>query len=217
MRSSVGQGHAIERSFSSNRFHLFVISRSENTVIAMKVLIFVGIIFMLSQTMEGKPGLQKDYLIIEKDPDYPLERLNALNLWKENFDRLRPEHKVKRSFLAEAKLCESSISYRRPQKLKNTRNVLRTVVNHQNYTQYIRFETCQAENFPCTFNIYPNTARSFCNQTYSIVHLKAYDERRNCLVEEDFSVPTACDCMIDKSDFLRDVKKDLLHNPRVHY
>jgi Spaetzle len=206
--------HLISIDFSCSNF-----SQSGNAEITKKIFLLIGIIFVIGQTTRAK--YRGNIPITENDPNYPLDKLELLDLWKKNFGSSHRGQKVhprmKRSFIAEAKLCESSISFKRPQKLRNTNNQLRTIVNHQNYTQIVRFETCGAENFPCTFEIYPNTARSFCNQTFSTVQLTAFDERRNCLTDERFSVPSGCDCMIDKADFLKGVKKDLLQAPRVHY
>lgn len=148
----------------------------------------------------------------EEDPNYPENILNTLSLWKYDFD---DPPKTKRSvnlesFLVETKLCESKINLMRPQKLKNTDGKLRTIVNHSNYTQFVRFETCSSENFPCTFNVYPKSVKSFCQQKQSSVKLLAFDEDRNRLVTEKFPIPMTCDCLIDKGDFLKGVNRDLI-------
>lgn len=117
------------------------------------------------------------------------------------------------SFLVETKLCESKISFSQPQRMKNTKNQVRTIVNHRNLTQLVRFERCSSENFPCTFSIYPNTIRSHCQQKYSLVNLVVLEDETNCLVMEKFLVPSSCDCMIEKGDFVKGVKEDLLQQP----
>lgn len=140
----------------------------------------------------------------EEDENYPEKILGA------------PESpKAKRStssdsFLTESKLCESKIFFTKPEKLRNSSNKLRTIVN---LTELLRFEVCLSENFPCTFDIYPKTAKSFCHQKYTEIRLLAMDDERNCLVTEIFPVPTACDCMIDSGDFLQGVNRDLLQKP----
>lgn len=150
----------------------------------------------------------------EEDPNYPEKILNTLELWRYNI--VSPVgHKSKRSldrtpFLSEQKLCETKTSFMRPQKLKNINGQLRTIVNHLNYTQIVKFETCSSENFPCTFNVFSQSVASFCEQKYSYLKLLAYDEGKNCIVTEKFLVPSSCDCLIDEKDLLRGVKKDLL-------
>lgn len=150
-----------------------------------------------------------------QDPDYPEQVLSSLGLWKFNFIPREVERSLSPdSFLAETKLCESTVSFLRPQKLKNSKNILRTIVNHLNYTQVIRFETCISENFPCTFNVFPENTKSFCHQNYSPYTMLALDEEQGCIVSEEFLIPMSCDCMIEKTDLLRGVTKDLFrkHN-----
>ena len=153
----------------------------------------------------------------EEDPNYPEKILNTLGLWKYNFDKNPLKSRARRStdfksdaYLVETKLCKSNIVFHQPQKLKNINGELRTIVNHKNYTQIVRMETCEAENFPCTFNIYPKSVRSFCNQNYDTIQLVALDDRKNCLVTERFEVPSSCACAINKEDFMKGVSRDLL-------
>lgn len=162
----------------------------------------------------------------EHDSDYPQHLLNQLDLWKYQFNRdehyyeseiesLRNKRSVDtkgdtNQFLIETKLCESTISFARPRRLKNLNNQFRTIVNHQNYTQVIRQEECLSVNFPCTWNIYPKLVRSFCRQNEITQRLWALDEQRNCLVMDKFVIPVACDCIIEKEDVFRGVKKNLL-------
>lgn len=150
----------------------------------------------------------------EEDPNYPERILNTLELWRFNIDS-RTDLRVKRSvdrtpFLSEKKLCESQISFMRPQKLKNVNGQFRTIVNHLNYTQIVKFESCSSENFPCTFNVFPQSVQSFCQQKYSSLKLLAFDEGENCIVTEKFLIPTSCDCLIDSVETLKGVRKDLL-------
>lgn len=156
----------------------------------------------------------------EEDPNYPEKILNTLELWKYNFDRKPLNSRARRStdfksdaYLVEAKLCKVNIIFHQPQKLKNIDDKLRTIVNHKNYTQIVRMETCEAENFPCTFNIYPQSVRSFCNQNYDTIQLVAFDDHKNCLVTEKFKVPSSCACAINKEDFMKGVHRDLLQRP----
>jgi hypothetical protein len=150
--------------------------------------------------------------------NYPEEFLNSQELWKYKFDSAPKAIKTKRSiqsdsFLVETKLCESKISFRRPQRLRNSQGNVRTIVNHRNYTQVVRFELCSSENFPCTFNVYPKSTKSFCQQKYLSLKLLAFDENKNCLVTEKFLVPSSCDCLIAKEDLLKGVKDDLIRQP----
>lgn len=150
----------------------------------------------------------------EEDPNYPEKILNTLELWRHNIDSSL-DLKVKRSldrttFLAEKKLCDTRTSFMRPQKLENISGRVRTIVNHLNYSQIVKFETCSSENFPCTFNVFPQSVKSYCQQKHSTLKLLAYDEDHNCIVTEKFQIPSSCDCQIDKEDLLRGVKKDCL-------
>lgn len=156
----------------------------------------------------------------EEDPNYPENLLNQLNLWQYSFDTNPINSRAKRSsdldfdtYLIEQKLCKLNVALNRPQKLRNINGEIRTIVNHQNYTQVVRMETCVAESFPCTRNIYPQSVRSFCHQNYNVVSLLAFDDRKNCLVTEKFRVPSSCACAIDKEDFFQGVSKDLLQRP----
>ena len=129
----------------------------------------------------------------EEDPNYPEKILNSMQLWKYKFDST-DNRIVKRSsnsdavFIKEENICESKVSFVRPQKLKSVSNQLKTVVNHHNYTQTIKFVTCSSLNFPCTFNYFyfPNTVRSFCRQKYAPIKLLAYHEQQNSIVTEEY-------------------------------
>lgn len=168
-------------------------------------------IFAISGSEESEEVEKCESKFCEEDPNYPEKILNSLQLWKYKFN-LEPKREKRSltpdldSYLIETKLCDSKISFNRPQKLKNINQKLRTIVNHKNYTQFVRMEVCSSVNFPCTFNIYPSSVRSFCHQNYKTVELLAFDERKNCLVAEKFSVPSACACVIDKEDLLKGVK-----------
>jgi hypothetical protein len=155
--------------------------------------------------------------------EYPEEYLDTLDLWKYNFDKqqepvnVKPKRSVNdgginiQDYLIETKLCESKIVFTRPQKLKNVDNKLMTIVNHRNYTQFVRFENCLEPSFPCTRDIYPFDIKSFCHQNFHKVKLLAFDQERNCLLEDYFVVPSTCDCMIDKNDLFKGVYKNLLN------
>lgn len=157
--------------------------------------------------------------LIEIDPNYNYpgeEQLKTMELWKYNF----PESRQKRSseinsnqFLMETKLCDSKISFKKPIKMKNVNNEWRTIVNHGNYSQFVRIEVCSSLNFPCTYNIYPQPVRSFCKQNYHKISLWSMDVEANCLVMDKFFVPSTCDCLIEKEDFFKGVSKDLLKRP----
>lgn len=154
----------------------------------------------------------------EVDPNYPEQILNTLPLWQYKFNSPVEVPKAKRSassdsFLVETKLCDSKISFSRPQRMKSADNKTRTIVNHLNFTQLVRFEYCSSENFPCTYNIYPKTIQSHCQQKYMLVKLVAFDDDNSCLVTEKFLVPSSCDCMIATGDFIKGVKEDLLRLP----
>lgn len=114
------------------------------------------------------------------------------------------------SFLVETKLCDSKITFSQPQRMKSVDNKVRTIVNHLNFTQLVRFEYCSSENFPCTYNIYPKTIQSHCQQKYMLVKLVAFDDDNSCLMTEKFLVPSSCDCMIATEDFIKGVKEDLI-------
>jgi Spaetzle len=153
-----------------------------------------------------------------------VDRFGALNLNQNKFwENIVNSKKSKREsrhflkdispsnqFLRETKLCESRISFKRPQRLKNVNNKWRTIINHSNYTQFVRFEDCLSRNFPCTYNIYPRPVRSFCEQNYHQISLYAMDDEENCLIMDKFMIPSSCDCMIEKEDFFQGVSKDLL-------
>lgn len=155
---------------------------------------------------------------LDFDPNYPEEILNGMDLWRYEFDsKPRSERSANldsNSYLVETKLCDSKISFIRPQQLKNVDDKIRTIVNHQNYTQFVRMEICNAVNFPCTFDIYPRSVRSFCQQYYRTINFLAFDNQKRCLVTEKFNVPSSCACVIDKEDLLNGVKKDLLQQSR---
>lgn len=75
-----------------------------------------------------------EYKFCEEDPNYPEKILNSLELWRYNFES-SDDRKAKRSldfdsnsFIVERKLCESKISFIRPQKIENVNNQLRTIV-----------------------------------------------------------------------------------------
>lgn len=180
----------------------------------MKFLKFIFISLLLFVIIQAD-NVEKDKFscesgICEEDPNYPEQVLNTLDLWKYNFEPM-VDHKIKRSsdrseFLTEKKLCDSRTSFIRPQKLKNTNGQFRTIVNHFNYTQIVKYETCSSENFPCTFNVFPQTVKSFCEQKYSPLKLLAFDEVQSCIVTEKFPIPSSCDCKIDQEDLLRNVK-----------
>lgn len=154
--------------------------------------------------------------VIEKDPDYPLERLNKLDLWKYNFASGRQkrssadDQRLGDDYLREVKLCDSAISFRRPQKLRNVNDKWRTIVNHANFTQFVRFEKCSSLNFPCTYEVYPQNVRSFCQQSHLKLALWAFDEEANCLIMDKFLIPSACECIIEKEDFFSGVSRNLL-------
>lgn len=181
-----------------------------------KILVIVALCLFANQIESGKlKQLSCDSKFCEEDPSYPEQLLNSLDLWKLDFNS-EPLRNVKSSgtFFIEAKLCESKTSLLRPRKLKNAAGKLRTIVNHLNYTQVIRFETCSSENFPCTYNIFPRETQSFCQQNYSPYTLYALDESRGCVVTEQFQIPSSCDCVIEKKDLLRGVTRDLLRKDR---
>ena len=156
--------------------------------------------------------------ILEIDPNYPEEQLNSLDLWKYSFAESRQKRASadlnSNQYLMETKLCDSIISFKKPQKMRNVNNKWRTIVNHgSNYTQFVRFEECSSLNFPCTYNIYPQPVRSFCQQKFHKISLWSMDVEANCLIMDKFFVPSNCDCMIEKEDFFRGVSKDLLKSP----
>lgn len=189
----------------------------------MKTFVFsliLGFVFVsLIQLCCGSDIRREIETITEYYANYPEAELDQLDLWKYEFDTQQIKTgKGKRSaadnnqedFLIEAKLCESKIVFTRPKRLKNLDDKVQTIVNHRNYTQFVRFEECDIPSFPCTRDIYPFNVRSFCQQNYHKVNLLAYDEEIKCLVEDDFIVPSTCDCMIDKGDLLRGVHKNIL-------
>ncbi|KAG5676650.1 hypothetical protein PVAND_006469 [Polypedilum vanderplanki] len=193
----------------------------------MRVKIFILFHLLASVSCENGEKYCVTIKDCEQDPSYPEEFLNKMDLSKYHFngDQYHDELKaikIKRSidinsdtnqYLIETKLCNSVISFKRPRLLKNIKNEWRTIVNHDNVTQLIRREECLSVNFPCTYNIYPKAVRSFCQQSNSTLTLWTFDERRNCLVMDKFNVPTTCDCVIEKEDFFRGVKNDLLQRP----
>lgn len=148
--------------------------------------------------------------IIDQDPEYPIKQLEKLDLWKYNFHSYRVKRSISDQYLKETKLCDSIISFKRPQKLKNVNNRWRTIVNHENYTQFVRFEECSSLNFPCTYNIYPQPVRSFCQQSNMKLSLWAFDAETNCLIMDKFLVPSTCECSIEKEDFFKGISENLL-------
>lgn len=180
-------------------------------------------IFITSVCIDGIPtktNKTHDYA------DYPEAAIDKHDLWRYNkFDTRPPVERTKRSptsesttkkedniqnYLIEAKLCESKIVFTRPQRLKNLDDKVQTIVNHRNYTQYVRFEECEVPSFPCTRDVYPFNVRSFCQQNYHKINLLAYDEDMDCLKEDEFIVPATCDCMIDTGDLLKGVHINIL-------
>lgn len=194
--------------------HLLSVDVKTTKVVSMEIASLI--LFLVLKLTLAKDNLSDNSCeskFCEEDPNYPEEILNSFELWRFKFDsvdyRLAKRSLDSNSFITERKLCESNVSFIRPKKLKNVDNQLRTIVNHLNYTQTIMFETCSSENFPCTFDIYPNSVKSFCQQQYTKFELLAYDEDRNGIVTENFLIPSSCDCQIEESDFLKGVKKDL--------
>lgn len=188
----------------------------------------IAVIFLLSLVLVSAEEASCGSNYCEDDPNYPEQSLDQLNLWQYDFDEpdknsqsadaeavasdtARPKRSLDSSgFLVEEKLCKSVCRNVRLQKMKNVNDEMRTIVNHRNYTQRVTMETCTSENFPCTFNIYPKTVKSFCQQKYSVRKLLAFDEVKRCVVRDKFLVPSSCDCLIDKEDWLNGVNKDLL-------
>lgn len=186
----------------------------------MKIEIVFSVIFYFTLLNYSKCS--------DSDFSYPEDKIDALDLWKYNqMFNSRPaedESGVMRKgrslnernnfnlqdYLVETKLCDSQIVFTRPQKLKNSNNKMLAIVNHRNYTQFVRFENCLEPSFPCTRNIYPFDTKSFCHQNYHTIKLLAFDQENNCLLEDNFVVPSTCDCMIDKDDLFRGVHKNIL-------
>jgi hypothetical protein len=172
----------------------------------MKSIIIIVLIFACFLMCHAEDSAKNCETIkdCEEDPNYPEEKLNRLDFSKYKFTVSHIEGgKSKRStdvnkgsFLVETKLCDSKVSFMRPQRLQNVKEEWRTIVNHKNLTQFVRREECLSENFPCTYNLYPNTVRSHCQQNYVTVSLWAFDIEQNCLVMDKFSVPSSCDCII---------------------
>lgn len=155
--------------------------------------------------------------------NYPQAKIDKLDLSKYKFDTSPIEgSRNKRSpasstdkndndnFLIEAKLCESNIVFTRPIRLKNLDDKVQTIVNHENYTQYVRFEECMEPSFPCTGGVYPFDVKSFCHQNYNKVMLLTYDEELDCLAEDEFMIPSTCDCKIDTGDLMKGVHNSIL-------
>lgn len=184
-----------------------------------KVAILLAFIFVLVSAYDFEDN-KCESKFCEEDPNYPEQLLDSLKLWELDLNSQTEHQSRKRSispttsdsFLIETKLCDSSISFKRPQKLKNIDNKLRTIVNHRNYTQLVRFEICSSQNFPCTYNVYPKTVASYCQSVLRLVPLLAYDEDEHNVVNEKFLIPSSCDCMIDKGDLFRGVHNDILKN-----
>lgn len=184
----------------------------------MKIETLLCVIFILMLNFENHQCIKCKKFCDE----YPEKQLDNLELWKYDFDTEMEPERTKRSYsddnqvnkkdyFIETKLCDSAIVFTRPQKLTNTNNKLLTIVNHRNYTQFVRFENCLEPSFPCTRNVYPFNVKSFCHQNYHKVKLLAFDEENNCLLEDYFVVPSTCDCMIDKSDLFQGVHKNILN------
>ena len=179
---------------------------------------FLIISVLLGSTLAGKFCELWD---CEEDPDYPLELLNSLELWKykfpdQNYDnqkRHKRDEQDANEFLVETKLCESAIKFIRPKMLRNAQNILKVVVNHANFTQFMRIEECVSDNFPCTWNVYPNTVESYCRQNYMKINLWSLNDQNNSLIMENFYVPSSCDCIIKKENFLQGIRKSLLERP----
>jgi len=170
-------------------------------------MLFRGILVILCATSLLADDCASNFC--EEDPSYPEELLETKELWKFDLSK-RPKRSIEPTYLKEAKLCGSQISTVRPQKMQNDKGDWVTIVNHGNYTQLVRMELCTSVNFPCTFNLYPPNVKSFCQQKQTHVSLLALDKKLNCLVWNKFPIPSACDCMIDRSDLLKSVKNDLL-------
>lgn len=193
--------------------HLLSIIQSESMQFQTLVSIFM-LFVALACADEASCG--SNYC--EEDPNYPEQSLDQLNLWQYDFDVLeensqsadtsagdqaRPKRSLDASgFLVEEKLCKSVCRNVRLQKMRNVNDEMRTIVNHRNYTQNVMMETCSTENFPCTFNIYPKSVKSFCQQKYSVRKLLAFDEVNRCVVRDKFLIPSSCDCLIDKEDWI---------------
>ena len=182
---------------------------------SLKLLIFL---MLLASSVDTK-FCEDTYC--EEFPDYPLDVINSLELWKYKF----PENEVadqtrhKRNepdaneFLVETKLCESKIRFIKPKLLKNVQNRLKVVVNQANFTQFMRIEECVSENFPCTWDSYPNTIESFCSQNYMEIKLWSLNDQNTSLIMDSFNIPSSCDCMMQKESFLKGVRKSLLQRP----
>lgn len=179
------------------------------------------LIFLLLLSGSALAGKICEDSYCEEYPDYPLELLDSLELWKYKFPeqkideqkRHKRDEKDANEFLVETKLCESRIKFVKPQILNNAQNRSKVVINHANFTQFVRIEECISTNFPCTWDVYPNTVESYCRQNYITIGLWSLNDRNNSLVKEKFYVPSSCDCIINKENFLQGVRKSLLERP----
>lgn len=117
-----------------------------------KVVILFALIFVLISADDFEDN-KCDSKFCEEDPNYPEQLLDSLKLWEHDWNSQPEKQSRKRSISSmttsdsfiETKLCDSSISFKRPQKLKNINDKLRTIVNHRNYTQLVRFEIYMLE------------------------------------------------------------------------
>ena len=65
-------------------------------------------------------------------------------------------------------------------------------------------------NVPCSANIYPTTINTKCQQKFKTIKLVTYNNRKKCLIQEQFSLPSHCECMIDSTMLLSGINKDLM-------
>ncbi|CRL01507.1 CLUMA_CG014486, isoform A [Clunio marinus] len=167
-----------------------------------EVLVLYSICFVLVEVQLSEVNNSRcESKSCEEFPKYPTKILNTFNLLWPNLSKEKRSMELQHnSIFTERKLCESQSAFIRPQKLKNVNEEMKLIVNHQNFTQIVRFETCSSENFPCTYNIYPKSVKSHCRQNYSIIQLLAYDENQNCLKIDQFKIPSSCECIISNEN-----------------
>ncbi|KAL3276968.1 hypothetical protein HHI36_012332 [Cryptolaemus montrouzieri] len=161
----------------------------------------------------------------EKVPDYPKseisEALAQSPVLKDLFQRIQVPRFSNRQAYDESSdglktVCEMEPSTRYPAKMMNLRKEEKYIVNHEGFYQPVYVEVCKPDiicsvNKSATSSQFPETHISTCKQKYTVQRLVAYKSEKKSIVVEEFRVPCACVCVVEKKTrdrFLSEEEED---------
>ena len=188
-----------------------VVNQSNRSVLKFQLrkmsLKFVIFSVLLASALAGKFCENFD---CEEYQDYPFDILNSLDLWKYKFpeqkvdDQKRHKRDEQDEDFVETNLCGSIKRTIQPKILNNKLNTSKVVVNHANYTQFLRIEECLNPMSSCALDVYPNTIKSRCSQKHMEITLWTLNDQNRSLVKENFFYPSSCNCVILKKQTFLD-------------